>query len=172
MGGLYKHSTNFPCLTGDGCRIAAEHGVLLEHMDYVQIHPTTLWTNKPGRSFLISESARGEGAILLNDAGERFCDELQPRDVVSANILAEMRRQGSEHVWLSFEHVDRDEVVNHFTHIREQCAEEGYDILSQPSPSCRAALSPWAASRGLRLRDHAAAPLCRGRDVLQWRPRA
>ena len=89
VGGLYKHSTNFPCLTGDGCRIAAEHGVLLEHMDYVQIHPTTLWTNKPGRSFLISESARGEGAILLNDAGERFCDELQPRDVVSANILAE-----------------------------------------------------------------------------------
>ena len=134
VGGLYKHSTNFPCLTGDGCRIAAEHGVLLEHMDYVQIHPTTLWTNKPGRSFLISESARGEGAILLNDAGERFCDELQPRDVVSANILAEMRRQGSEHVWLSFERVDRSEVVNHFTHIREQCAEEGYDILSQPIP--------------------------------------
>ena len=134
IGGLYKHSTNFPCLTGDGCRIAAEHGVLLEHMDYVQIHPTTLWTQKPGRSFLISESARGEGAILLNDAGERFCDELQPRDVVTGNILAEMKKTGAEHVWLSFERVARDEIANHFTHITEQCREEGYDIFKEPVP--------------------------------------
>ena len=134
VGGLYKHSTNYPCLTGDGCRVAAEHGVLLEHMDFVQIHPTTLWTQKPGRSFLISESARGEGAILLNGAGERFCDELQPRDVVSGNILREMAREGSEHVWLSFEHVAREELQNHFTHICEQCREEGYDIFTEPVP--------------------------------------
>ena len=134
VGGLYKHSTNYPCLTGDGCRVAAEHGVLLEHMDFVQIHPTTLWTQKPGRSFLISESARGEGAILLNGAGERFCDELQPRDVVSGSILREMAREGSEHVWLSFEHVAREELQNHFTHICEQCREEGYDIFTEPVP--------------------------------------
>ena len=134
VGGLYKHSTNYPCLTGDGCRVAAEHGVLLEHMDFVQIHPTTLWTQKPGRSFLISESARGEGAILLNDAHERFCDELQPRDVVSGNILREMRREGAEHVWLSFERVPREELEHHFTHICEQCREEGYDIFSEPIP--------------------------------------
>lgn len=134
VGGLYAHSTNFSCLTGDGCRVAAEHGVLLEHMDYVQVHPTTLWTERPGRAFLISESARGEGAVLLNDAGERFCDELQPRDVVSAAILAEMARTGSEHVWLSFEHVPREEVEGHFTHILEHCLEEGYDIREQPIP--------------------------------------
>lgn len=134
VGGLYKHSTNYPCLTGDGCRIAAEHGVLLEHMDYVQIHPTTLWSNKPGRSFLISESARGEGAVLLNDAGERFCDELQPRDVVTAAIHAEMARTGAEHVWLSFANVARDEIEHHFTHICEQCREEGYDITREPVP--------------------------------------
>lgn len=59
IGGLYQHSTNFPLLTGDACRIAKEHGVTLEHMDYVQIHPTCLYSAKPGRSFLISESARG-----------------------------------------------------------------------------------------------------------------
>ena len=134
VGGLYEHSTNFGCLTGDGCRVAAEHGVLLEHMDYVQIHPTTLWTERPGRSFLISESARGEGAVLLNDAGERFVDELQPRDVVSAAILAEMARTGAAHVWLSFARVPREEVEGHFTHILERCLEEGYDIREEPIP--------------------------------------
>lgn len=134
VGGLYEHSTNFSCLTGDGCRVAAEHGVLLEHMDYVQIHPTTLWTERPGRSFLISESARGEGAVLLNDAGERFVDELQPRDVVSAAILAEMARTGAAHVWLSFARVPREEIEGHFTHILERCLEEGYDIREEPIP--------------------------------------
>ncbi|WP_072369467.1 L-aspartate oxidase [Thermophilibacter mediterraneus] len=134
VGGLYAHSTNFGCLTGDGCRVAAEHGVLLEHMDYVQIHPTTLWSERPGRAFLISESARGEGAVLLNDEGERFVDELQPRDVVSAAILAEMARTGAEHVWLSFERVPREQIEGHFTHILEHCLEEGYDIRREPIP--------------------------------------
>ena len=134
VGGLYEHSTNFGCLTGDGCRVAAEHGVLLEHMDYVQIHPTTLWTERPGRSFLISESARGEGALLLNDKGERFVDELQPRDVVSRAILDEMARTGARHVWLSFERVPREEIEGHFTHILERCLEEGYDIREEPVP--------------------------------------
>ena len=134
VGGLYSRSTNFSCLTGDGCRIAAEHGVLLEHMDYVQIHPTSLWSERPGRAFLISESARGEGAILLNDDGERFTDELQPRDVVSAAIFAEMRRTGAPHVWLSFERVPREVIEGHFTHILERCLEEGYDIRERPIP--------------------------------------
>ena len=134
VGGLYERSTNFPCLTGDGCRIAAEHGALLEHMDYVQIHPTTLWSERPGRAFLISESARGEGAILLNDAGERFVDELQPRDVVSEAIFEEMRRTGTPHVWLSFEHVPREVIEGHFSHILERCLEEGYDIRERPIP--------------------------------------
>jgi len=134
IGGLYEHSTNYPMLTGDGCRIAAEHGVLLEHMDYVQIHPTTLYTDKPGRAFLISESARGEGAILLNDAGERFCDELQPRDVVSAAIIAEMNRTNAAHVWLSFERVPDDVIRTHFRHIYDQCLEEGYDLCREPIP--------------------------------------
>ena len=134
VGGLYERSTNFPCLTGDGCRIAAEHGALLEHMDYVQIHPTTLWSERPGRAFLISESARGEGAVLLNDEGERFVDELQPRDVVSEAIFKEMRRTGAPHVWLSFEHVPREVIEGHFSHILERCLEEGYDIRERPIP--------------------------------------
>ena len=134
VGGLYKHSTNFPCLTGDGCRIAAEHGVLLEHMDYVQIHPTSLYSERPGRAFLISESCRGEGAILLDAAGERFCDELQPRDVVSKAIYDQMEREGSRYVRLSFERVPEDVICGHFAHIWQRCLEEGYDIRREPIP--------------------------------------
>lgn len=134
IGGLYAHSTNFPCLTGDGCRIAEAHGVELEHMDYVQIHPTCLYSKKPGRSFLISESARGEGAILLNGKGERFVNELLPRDVVTKAILEEMEKEGTEHVWLSFSHVSKETILNHFPNIYEKCLEEGYDLLKEPVP--------------------------------------
>ena len=74
IGGRYQHSTNYPHLTGDALDIAKKHDIRLEHLDYVQIHPTTLYSKKPGRRFLISESVRGEGAWLLNKAGERFTD--------------------------------------------------------------------------------------------------
>lgn len=134
IGGLYEHSTNYPEITGDACRIARDRGIELEHMDYVQIHPTSLYTGRPGRAFLISESARGEGAVLLNAAGERFTDELQPRDVVSAAIFSMMEEEGSDHVWLSFAPVPEKAVTEHFKAIREECAKEGYDILKEPIP--------------------------------------
>ena len=134
IGGLYEHSTNFPILTGDACRIAEQHGVELEHMDYVQIHPTSLYTGKPGRAFLISESARGEGAILLDAQGKRFTDELQPRDVVSKAIHAQMAAEGSEHVWLSFENIAPEIIHHHFPTIYRTCLEEGYDITIEPIP--------------------------------------
>lgn len=134
IGGLYEHSTNFPSLTGDALEVAKEHNVELEHLDYVQIHPTSLYTEHEGRSFLISESARGEGAILLNSKGQRFTDELQPRDVVSKAIHAEMEKEGSKHVWLSFEHVPQDVILHHFTNIYQTCLEEGYDITKEPIP--------------------------------------
>ena len=134
IGGLYEHSTNFPSLTGDALEVAKEHNVELEHLDYVQIHPTSLYTEHGGRSFLISESARGEGAILLNSNGQRFTDELQPRDVVSKAIHAEMEKEGSRHVWLSFENVPQDTIMNHFPNIYQTCLEEGYDITKEPIP--------------------------------------
>ena len=101
---------------------------------YEQIHPTSLYTEHEGRSFLISESARGEGAILLNSKGQRFTDELQPRDIVSKAIHAEMEKEGSKHVWLSFEHVPQDVILHHFTNIYQTCLEEGYDITKEPIP--------------------------------------
>ena len=134
IGGLYEHSTNFPSLTGDALEVAKEHDVALEHLDYVQIHPTSLYTEHEGRSFLISESARGEGAILLNGKGERFTDELQPRDVVSKAIQAEMDKEGSRHVWLSFENVPQETIFEHFPNIYRTCLEEGYDITKEPIP--------------------------------------
>ncbi len=134
IGGLYEHSTNFPSLTGDAIRIAGKHGLRLEHLDYVQIHPTSLYSEKPGRSFLISESARGEGAVLLNGKGERFVDELLPRDVVSEAIEMQMKKEGSRHVWLSFAAIPEETIKKHFPHILEHCLEEGYDICREPIP--------------------------------------
>ena len=99
IGGLYKHSTNYPQLTGDGLAVCMEHGVALENINYVQIHPTTLYTKKPGRSFLISESVRGEGALLYNAKGERFANELMPRDLLTEAIRAQMANDGTDFVW-------------------------------------------------------------------------
>ncbi len=69
LGGLFEHTTNFQHMTGDALAIAVKHQIELENIDYIQIHPTTLYSEKPGRRFLISESVRGEGAVLLNMAG-------------------------------------------------------------------------------------------------------
>lgn len=136
IGGLYERSTNFPQLTGDACSIAAAHGAQLEHMDYVQIHPTSLYEGPEasGRAFLISESCRGEGAVLLNRAGERFCDELQPRDVVTAAIYRQMELDGMPYVRLSFENVPDDVIRGHFANIYQHCLEAGYDICREPIP--------------------------------------
>ena len=134
IGGTYERSTNYRVLTGDACDIAQRHGIELEHMDYVQIHPTGLWSERSGRTFLISESCRGEGAVLLNKAGERFVDELLPRDVVANAILEQMRKDGTDHEWLSFAPIDPEVVRTHFAHIYERCLEEGYDILHEPAP--------------------------------------
>ncbi len=134
IGGLYKHSTNYPHLTGDALAFAINHGVKLRNIDYIQIHPTTLFSPKPGRAFLISESVRGEGAILLNSKGERFVNELLPRDVVAKAIFAEMEKEGSEHVWLSLEPIPAEEIQSHFPNIYRRCLEEGYDVTREPIP--------------------------------------
>lgn len=134
IGGTYPRSTNFPSLTGDACAIAARHGIALEHMDYVQIHPTSLYSKRPGRAFLISESCRGEGAVLLDANGNRFTDELQPRDVVSAAIYRQMTAEGSDFVRLSFANMPKDEIAGHFKNIYRRCLEEGFDITREPIP--------------------------------------
>ena len=134
IGGLYQHSTNFPHLTGDALEIAKKHQIRLEHLDYVQIHPTTLYSEKPGRRFLISESVRGEGAVLYNKNMERFVNELLPRDVVTKAIREQMEKDGTDFVWLSMAPIEKDTILNHFPNIYQHCLEEGYDVTKECIP--------------------------------------
>lgn len=134
IGGLYEHSTNFPHLTGDALEVAKKHDIRLEHLDYVQIHPTTLYSEKPGRRFLISESVRGEGAVLYNKDKERFVNELLPRDVVTKAIREQMAKDGTKYVWLSMEHIPNETILKHFPNIYEHCREEGYDVTKECIP--------------------------------------
>lgn len=134
IGGLYEHSTNYPHLTGDAIAIALRHNIKLENPDYVQIHPTSLYTNKPGRSFLISESVRGEGAKLYGKDGKRFANEVLPRDLMTAEIKKQMAKDNMPYVWLDMTVLGKDVILNHFTHIYEKCLEEGFDVTKQWIP--------------------------------------
>ena len=134
IGGIFEKSTNFRILTGDGVAICLKHGVAVDNINYIQIHPTTLYSEKGGRSFLISESVRGEGALLLDKNFNRFCDELQPRDIVTADILKQMERDGTDHVWLDMRPIPESETRRHFPSIAKRCAEEGYDVFSECIP--------------------------------------
>lgn len=134
IGGLYRHSTNYAHITGDALAIAKLHGIELQNIDYVQIHPTTLYSEKPGRRFLISESVRGEGAVLLNKNKERFCNELLPRDVVTAEIRKQMKKDNMPYVWLSMENIPKEEIESHFPNILKQCLEEGFDPTKECIP--------------------------------------
>ncbi len=134
IGGLYAHSTNYPQLTGDGLSVCMEHGVALENINYVQIHPTTLYTKKPGRSFLISESVRGEGALLYNAKMERFANELMPRDLLTAAIRKQMAEDGADFVWEDLRPIGEEEIKSHFPNIYSRCLEEGYDVTKECIP--------------------------------------
>lgn len=134
VGGLFENSTNYRHLTGDALAIAMKNGVEVEHLNYVQIHPTTFYSEKHGRRFLISESVRGEGAVLLDKNGERFCNELLPRDIVTGEIRAQMKKDGTKHVWLDMRPVGEATVCEHFPTIRARCLKEGYDVLEEPIP--------------------------------------
>ncbi len=134
IGGLYDHSTNYRHLTGDAIAIALKRDIKLRNIDYIQIHPTTLYSRKKGRRFLISESVRGEGAVLFNSHMQRFVDELQPRDVVAKAIHEEMKKDNKPYVWLSMKPIPTETIKNHFPNIYEHCLEEGYDVTKECIP--------------------------------------
>lgn len=134
IGGLFNNSTNYPHITGDSFALSLKHNVKLENINYIQIHPTTLYSKKKGRRFLISESVRGEGAILLNENGERFTDELQPRDVVTNAIVEEMHKFGTDHVYLTLPSMTSEQAKKRFPNIFDACMEEGYDITKDMVP--------------------------------------
>lgn len=135
VGGVYQHSTNYRHLTGDGVAIAVKHGVELKDITYVQIHPTTLYTKETTeRSFLISESMRGEGAKLYDKEGNRFVNELLPRDMLTQAILEQMEKDGTEFVWEDLRVIPREELLSHFPNIVEHCKKAGYDVMKECIP--------------------------------------
>lgn len=134
IGGLFRNSTNYPHIAGDGLGIAMKHQVKLEHLDYIQIHPTTLFSHKPGRRFLISESVRGEGALLYDKNGQRFTNELQPRDLLSQAIFEQMEKDGTDFVWEDMRPLGEKTIMQHFPNIYQHCIEEGFDPRKEPIP--------------------------------------
>ncbi len=134
IGGLFAHSTNFRHITGDSFALALRHNVKLQNINYIQIHPTTLYEEAKNRKFLISESVRGEGGILLNKKGERFVDELLPRDVVTEAIRKQMAEDGRPYVMLSIKHMPKEEIMRRFPNIYRHCLEVGYDLSREDIP--------------------------------------
>jgi L-aspartate oxidase len=134
LGGLFDSSTNHSHLTGDAIAIALKHGIRVEDISYIQIHPTTLYTKKPGRRFLISESVRGEGALLYNRDMQRFTSELLPRDLLTEAIRKQMALDGRDFVWLSMMEMGREKILERFPNIYERCLAEGYDPAKECIP--------------------------------------
>lgn len=135
IGGLYRHSTNFRHLTGDGLAVALKHGIALKDISYIQIHPTTFFSgNTEDRSFLISESVRGEGAKLYGKDMNRFVDELLPRDLLTAAIHKQMQKDGTDFVWEDLRTIPEDELKSHFPNIIEHCWKRGYDVFRECIP--------------------------------------
>lgn len=111
------------------------NNIELKNLDYVQIHPTTLYSdNKEERSFLISESVRGEGARLYDKNMNRFVDELLPRDLLTQEIYKQMEKDGTDFVWEDLRTIPRDELISHFPNIIEHCSQAGYDVFHECIP--------------------------------------
>ncbi|OGW28115.1 MAG: L-aspartate oxidase [Nitrospirae bacterium GWC2_42_7] len=143
-GRLFSRTTNPFVATGDGMAIAVRAGAELEDMEFVQFHPTSLYY-PAAPQFLLSESMRGEGAVLLNIKGQRFMDdyhakaELAPRDVVSRAIISEMVKTASNHVYLDLRHLDKKFVKNRFPKINSTCLQYDIDITEDLIPVSPAA---------------------------------
>lgn len=143
IGQVYRHSTNPSVATGDGIAVAARAGADLTNMEFVQFHPTGLYSREEeARSFLISEAVRGEGAVLRNHQGERFMEgqhpmaELAPRDIVARAITREMAKEGSDHVYLDITVKSAGELAARFPTIYQECQKRGIDIAKDYIPVC------------------------------------
>ncbi|MGB9341785.1 L-aspartate oxidase [Trichococcus sp.] len=134
IGGLFSKSTNFAHLTGDAIAVALKHSVRVKDMDYVQIHPTSLYTGRSGRAFLMSESLRGEGAILVGKDGQRFADELLPRDLLTKAIYTQMEKDRLPYVRMFLKDHVEGSISERFPGIHAHCLQEGYDLAEDYIP--------------------------------------
>lgn len=145
-GQVYRTTTNPPIATGDGVAMVYRAKGRIENMEFIQFHPTALYQpGHKGHAFLITEAVRGDGGILRNSQGEAFMEkydprkDLAPRDIVARAIDNEMKRSGTECVWLDCTHMDREKFLHHFPSIHEKCLSLGIDPLKDMIPVAPAA---------------------------------
>lgn len=142
LGQVYLHNTNSKFSRGDGIALAYRAGCRLENLEFVQFHPTTFFKEGSPR-FLITEALRGEGAVVLNEKGERFLSkylknystpELAPRDKVAKAIHQEMLSTGASCVYLNISHKPKEWIEERFPFVYGTCLKHGIDITKNPIP--------------------------------------
>jgi len=145
-GQVYRTTTNPSIATGDGVAMVYRAKGRIENMEFIQFHPTALYeAGLRGQAFLITEAVRGDGGILRNKDGEAFMPryderkDLAPRDIVARAIDSEMKRTGTEHVWLDCRHFDKEKFIEHFPNIYEKCLNVGIDVIKHMIPVAPAA---------------------------------
>lgn len=144
-GQAYRTTTNPRIATGDGIAMVYRAKGKIENMEFIQFHPTALFEPGVSPSFLVTEAVRGDGGILRNKNGEAFMErydarkDLAPRDIVARAIDNEMKRTGTEHVYLDCRHMDKEKFIHHFPNIYEKCLSIGIDVMKHMIPVAPAA---------------------------------
>lgn len=145
-GQVYRTTTNPSIATGDGVAMVYRAKGRIENMEFIQFHPTALYEpGVKGQAFLITEAVRGDGGILRNKNGDAFMlnyderKDLAPRDIVARAIDSEMKKTGTEHVWLDCRHFTKEKFIEHFPNIYEKCFSIGIDIARHMIPVAPAA---------------------------------
>jgi L-aspartate oxidase len=142
LGQLYASTTNPPVATGDGMAMAMRAGAALADVEFIQFHPTVLWTGAgaEGQQLLVSEAVRGEGAFLVDASGKRVMvgrhplADLAPRDVVAKCMSILMAEQEVDHLFLDARHLGEEKLMRHFPNIVAGCRKAGIDPLHEPIP--------------------------------------
>ncbi|MFI5195068.1 MAG: L-aspartate oxidase, partial [Chitinophagales bacterium] len=144
-GQVYRTTTNPVIATGDGIGMVYRAKGRIENMEFIQFHPTALYQQGVSPSFLITEAVRGDGGILRNKVEDAFMPkyderrDLAPRDIVARAIDSEMKKTGTEHVYLDCRHMDMQKFREHFPNIYEKCQSIGIDVATQMIPVAPAA---------------------------------